>query len=423
MRKESIKKKRKPVVRYVLLSLLAILVAVTLVFTTYGGFSTGECADVDEFKTYAGTVSDIEIPDGTSIVALGEATHGNVEFQQLRLEVFKHLVESDGIKAFALEGDFGGCEQVNRYIHGGDGSAEQAAAAIDFAIYRTEQTEQLIEYMREYNQNAAEGEDLRFYGFDVQRCAASVEFLGEQCDLLGIDSAKLSKLSKLVDGKAWSEEFDTEKRIEIITEVKTQLESKENNAFALQLAEVLLQNCRLNEALTGDSVESGIDLRDRIMADNIEWISAREQSLGHACIFVSAHVSHVARYSSYDSMGSLLADENNYYAIGTDFYKTNCNLPVGRQGKRANHSFYSHDPLAKASYKAGFDVSYLDFATLPADSKLYATATDYTYLGHLGESYSIINELLPPSYRMFQPPATLYDGMIFVSSATPTKIK
>lgn len=40
----------------------------------------------------------------------------------------------------------------------------------------------------------------------------------------------------------------------------------------------------------------------------------------------------------------------------------------------------------------------------------------------LGESYSWFMRLLPPSYRMFQPPAELYDSMIFVADAKPTKI-
>ena len=40
----------------------------------------------------------------------------------------------------------------------------------------------------------------------------------------------------------------------------------------------------------------------------------------------------------------------------------------------------------------------------------------------MGESYSIAMRLLPPSYRMFQPPVVLYDSMIFVSDANPTKI-
>ena len=47
--------------------------------------------------------------------------------------------DSNGVRAFALEGDYGGCEQVNRYIHGGEGTAQEAAAAIGFSIYRTEE--------------------------------------------------------------------------------------------------------------------------------------------------------------------------------------------------------------------------------------------------------------------------------------------
>ena len=48
---------------------------------------------------------------------------------------------------------------------------------------------------------------------------------------------------------------------------------------------------------------------------------------------------------------------------------------------------------------------------------------DYTFLGNLGESYTFMMRLLPQSYRMFQPPAVLYDSMILVSEAHPTTIK
>lgn len=68
-----------------------------------------------------------------------------------------------------LEGDYGGSKQVNRYIHGGEGSSKEVAAAIGFAIYRTDEIAELISYMRQYNESAPEGEDLRFYGSDMQR--------------------------------------------------------------------------------------------------------------------------------------------------------------------------------------------------------------------------------------------------------------
>ena len=43
-------------------------------------------------------------------------------------------------------------------------------------------------------------------------------------------------------------------------------------------------------------------------------------------------------------------------------------------------------------------------------------------MGSVPEAYSFIMRLLPPSYRIFQEPATLYDSMILVTNATPTKI-
>ena len=37
------------------------------------------------------------------------------------------------------------------------------------AIYQTEEMENLISWMREYNKSAGQGNDIRFYGFDMQR--------------------------------------------------------------------------------------------------------------------------------------------------------------------------------------------------------------------------------------------------------------
>ena len=126
----------------------------------FGGFGTGESLDTKELSAYAKKVEDIRIPENAKIIALGEASHGNVEFQELKLDVFKVLVEKYHVRAFALEGDYGGCEQVNRYIHGGKGTAKEAVGGIGFDIYRTKEMEELISYMRTYNETAAVGEDL-----------------------------------------------------------------------------------------------------------------------------------------------------------------------------------------------------------------------------------------------------------------------
>ena len=97
-----------------------------------------------------------------------------------------------------------------------------------------------------------------------------------------------------------------------------------------------------------------------MMAENIMWILKQEEARGNGRIFISGHNGHVKKSGNYDAnnkvMGNLLVDEigNEYFVMGTDFYKTTCNFPVDENGKRKNYIFYSYDPMAKASKKSGF---------------------------------------------------------------------
>jgi erythromycin esterase len=218
----------------------------------------------------------------------------------------------------------------------------------------------------------------------------------------------------------WSGGHDYPATIKALAQIKTELEGKEGSAQAMHFADMLQQYCELQ----GASEEGGA-LRDRLMAKNVQWIAEQERQAGGDRVFVAGHNCHVARWGSYDSMGKLLAKEmgEGYYAIGTDFYKTCCNLPKGSSGKRSNQVFYSHDPLAKAAKTAGLDICWLDFAKASQSPELAKLISQYTYMGNLGEGYAWYMRLLPPSYRMFQPPAQLYDGMIFVAEAHPTTIR
>ncbi|MBR5429634.1 MAG: erythromycin esterase family protein [Firmicutes bacterium] len=421
------KSEKKHTLRRLLLALLAILIIAFGIFSHFGGFGTGACADTEEFARYAGQIEDIALPAATRVVALGEATHGNAEFQQLKLDVFRVLAEKYGVRALALEGDYGSCEAANRYIQGGEGTPEEAAAAIGFAIYRTEQMEQLLAWMREYNETAADEDKLRFYGFDMQRYEYDYRYLLEAAEALGLDTAALSGLwDDETDG--FSAAFDTEQRAAVITDVKNALLRIDDPTAvqAVHFADVLLQNCELGKV---NSSSDGQALRDRFMAENVLWIMEQEQALGRSCVFVSAHNGHIEQNGTYGPddkvMGTLLADElgDGYFAIGTDFYKTRCNLAQGRSGKRSVHTFYSHDPLAKAAKACGYDVSWLDFAAIPEASALKPQTEDYTWMGSLGDAYSPLMAVFPMAYRVWRAPAQIYDGMIFVTNAHPTAIR
>ena len=130
-----------------------------------------------EIQMITTPISMITVPDNVKIIGLGEATHGNVEFQQLKKDVFKAVIENNGCRVFAIEGDFAGAYRVNEYISGGEGTAKNAVEQLGFAIYRTKEMEQLVQWMHDYNEQRSEDKKIKFYGFDMQRYDNSKEIL------------------------------------------------------------------------------------------------------------------------------------------------------------------------------------------------------------------------------------------------------
>ena len=205
------------------------MIVTIYVFTYFGGFTTGKSLDVNEFKAYAKSVDQISTPQEYNIIALGEATHGNKEFQQLKLEVFKKLVEEHRVHSFALEGDFGGCEEVNQYIHGGEGTLKEIVQKIGFQIYKTEEMMQLIEYIREYNDE--EEEQLNFYGFDMQRIRYSFDALKKECIAEGVNLSFLDNF--IIDGQ-WNQNYSYEEKKDLLMKLKKTLEAIEDRIIIEQ---------------------------------------------------------------------------------------------------------------------------------------------------------------------------------------------
>lgn len=426
------KSSKKHTLRWILIVLLAIalwgVVAFVYFYGYFGGLKKVKPIDTKEFSKCAGNISDITIPDSVRIIALGEATHGNIEFQQLKPDVFKLMVEKYGVRAFALEGDYGGCEAVNRYIHGGAGTAQEAAAAIGFPIYRTEQMAQLIDWMRNYNATATEGEDLRFYGFDMQIYEKNYKYLLEAAKTYAVRTAELEKLWDKSEDK-YSASYTADQKAKVIEKVRQDLLQLNDSttAQAVHFADILLQNIALGKVF--DNMSKGVALRDSLMFVNTHWIMKQEETRGNRCIFISAHNGHIERRHDYGTfgkaMGALLANElgKAYFAIGTDFCKAKVSLPKGKSSKRSNHTFFSKDPLADAAKKCGYEICWLDFSSIPASSTLSSRLTEYTWLGDVGEGYSPLMAVLPQSYRDWDCPAILYNGMIFVTNAHPIIVK
>ncbi len=397
------------------------------------GMLTG-CGDnavnAQEFAAYAKSVNEITVPQEAGIVALGEATHGNKEFQELKLDVFAHLVETTSVRAFALEGDFGGCAVANRYILYNDGTAEEAVAKLGFQIYRTDQMLELVEWMHDYNMNAEEGEQVRLYGFDMQRDFESAYLISDFYSLTDAEKAMeySAKFDTLFDEANHAYEPDKiSEAEEIFNQIVADLEEKgaeyagineEAYAYALQGAKCMLQDIELQTAGNYSQI------RDENMAENVKWIYEREQEVYGAKLMIAGHNGHVAKAvsSAYTNMGFYLHEElgEEYFVIGTDFYKTTCNLPT--QDGRADYDFCSDDPLAAAVGGLEGNVYYLDFAEAATSTELAGVIEKAIPTGSLGESYSPLMEVMKNTYQIRIAPGELYDGMILVYEATPIAV-
>ena len=382
---------------------------------------------IAEVDSVAKKVEDLTVPESAKVIALGEATHGNKEFQELRLEVLKHLIQSTKVRSFALEADWGEGMTINNYIHGGKGNATDIVKDLAFSIYRTKEMADLIEWMREYNETAPKSEKLNFYGFDMQNPDKDLKFITEFC--------KRSKILTDVDLEKSLLPItpeNSDKILEILGKISDAMTEEYNIigeqrkiAPYLQAVNVFGQSVEYYKTINKSPIESST-VRDKYMAENVQWIQEYEESLGRSQIFISGHDGHIAfSIPTYVNMGHNLYEHYNsaYFAVGTDFYNTSVNVPdFENNGVRTTATFCSADTLA---YQAKYhDNKYLlQFSDVDEQNeKVKKLINSPLNMGSLGEEYYFFMKLLPITYIIRETPAKLYDTIIFLYKTTPIEI-
>lgn len=386
------------------------------------------------------------IPENISILSIGEAAHGCKEMQELKLSVFKEMVEKRGFTAFALEADYGECAEINRYIQGGEGSAEEMVQKFAFPIYHTKEMAELISWMREWNASAPEEKKVRFYGFDMQNPEGSYAFLKEYSLSHKLTSEEeFSKNLDCIKGENFSlneknageviafldslkekaekspEEAEKEKRNTANKQEGTDKQAfKENQDFLMEL------NTVRQAAETWLSKENSSVLRDRDMEENVKKILEIEQKIGSGKLVVSAHDGHIQKENPiYNSMGVLLTKDfgEAYYAIGTDVWKVTDNIKVLGEAKRTVQSFVSVDPLAaQARFAKGKQYALYFSSITDEKSKVYQLIHTPMEMLQLGEGYSFLLRFLPNSYRVKGAPVQRYDSMIYLYEGNPIEL-
>ena len=413
----------------IVLTLTAFLIVCVLLY--FGKLKFEELQAHREIKEVQAEMKPLSaeyIPKNISILSIGEAAHGCKEMQELKLSVFKEMVEKRGFTAFALEADYGECAEINRYIEGGEGSAEEMVQKFAFPIYHTKEMAELISWMREWNESAPEEKKIRFYGFDMQDPEGSYDFLKDYSLSHKLTTEEeFSKNLDCIKGENFSlNATNAEGVIAFLDSLKEKVEksseeeNKDKQDFLMEL------NTVRQAAETWLSKEDSSVLRDRDMEENVKKILEIEQKIGSGKLVISAHDGHIQKENSiYNSMGVLLTKDfgEAYYAIGTDVWKVTDNIKVLGEAKRTVQSFVSIDPLAaQARFAKGKQYALYFSSITDEKSKVYQLIHTPMEMLQLGEGYSFLMRFLPNSYRVKSEPVQRYDSMIYLYEGNPIEI-
>ena len=413
----------------IVLTLTAFLIVCVLLY--FGKLKFEELQAHREIKEVQAEMKPLSaeyIPKNISILSIGEAAHGCKEMQELKLSVFKEMVEKRGFTAFALEADYGECAEINRYIEGGEGSAEEMVQKFAFPIDQTKEMAELISWMREWNESAPEEKKIRFYGFDMQDPEGSYDFLKDYSLSHKLTTEEeFSKNLDCIKGENFSlNATNAEGVIAFLDSLKEKVEksseeeNKDKQDFLMEL------NTVRQAAETWLSKEDSSVLRDRDMEENVKKILEIEQKIGSGKLVISAHDGHIQKENPiYNSMGVLLTKDfgEAYYAIGTDVWKVTDNIKVFGEAKRTVQSFVSIDPFAaQARFAKGKQYALYFSSITDEKSKVYQLIHTPMKMLQLGEGYSFVMRFFPNSYRVKSAPVQRYDGMIYLYEGKPIEI-
>ncbi len=262
-----------------------------------------------------------------SLLALGEPTHGESAFLQIRNEVFLSLAEH-GYRSIALESDRAAGLLADEFVQGSATVPLERALTEGFShgFGAAPANRDLLLRMREWNAGRPAAERLTLHGFDapleLEGAPSPRRHLGRVCEFLGLDrSAEIDDL--VGDETRWSDpaaiwepgrsvgcSADAQRlRViadDLLTELYLQAPRRPEGwqaAFvhAMSAVAVLRYHAAAAAPLTQEARFARLaGVRDALMAENLLAIRSVEAHRGPTVVF--AHNTHLQRHLSTMTM-------------------------------------------------------------------------------------------------------------------------
>ncbi|MGW0765757.1 erythromycin esterase family protein [Streptomyces sp. NPDC002676] len=281
---------------------------------------------------------------GAKVVGLGEATHSSHDFFALKDRVFRHLVEKQGFRTFALEAPWSTGQRLDAYVVHGTGDPRKIMRdefQRDYLWWDNTDYLRLVEWMRAYNIRHPDdpvrfmGDDLAWSGPELYDAvsgyvARTHPEVRERLETLYRGLRPTVPTGEYIErymNTPYAERKEMAERTgRALGLVQGLGPGADRTAYeqAVRDATVVDQTARQYAFDFGDPAQlaAGMRYRDETMAANVVWW---QQHTGTK-VLLSAHDAHVA-YATQDPVhyprmqGAFLRDRlgSGYVSVGTTF--------------------------------------------------------------------------------------------------------
>ncbi|NOY49535.1 MAG: erythromycin esterase family protein [Chlorobi bacterium] len=284
------------------------------------------------------------------VVCLGESRHDAHEQAVLKNLFIRFMIEELGFRNFILEASLPYSQKINDYIKYGKGDiAEIMAGMPGWFLWDTDEMQDIIKWMHDYNKTKKDIDKVGFFGIDIVAPVFGLSQVMEYIKKVDPDYFGSIRENDFAENDFEDEfwpnsmrkyaSFSQERKLELKENyLKLMASFNENKSDYIKLSSIdeyeLMYRyayCayKANEMFSSEKrIEMGL-IRDRAMADNALWIINKENS-GRKTI-ISAHNVHIAKSdfemtgeeASIKGMGFMLKQElgKDMLSIGATFNK------------------------------------------------------------------------------------------------------
>lgn len=249
----------------------------------------------------------------STIVGLGEATHGSSEVYQMKYRISEYLIAHKNFNVFSLEANMPESFLMNQYIQEGKGAPKNILKGMYFWLWQTEETLAFVEWLKKYN----EGHQPKvfFEGFDMQYAKGAIDQIREKYQENHLPEQEINDLETALKENNRGFRTYSKKGQKIISEHLFLIKQKSDSIKDSEEKLRFLQNVDIVRQYS----ELSFIRRDKFMAENVKWL--KENHL-NAKVIVSAHNYHIAKLKS-DRMGYWLNEmyDKDFVNFGFAFYE------------------------------------------------------------------------------------------------------